>query len=86
MEKVTSSTTSQMSATVTWIGIGGALGGILTGPFLDRFDGLLVIVGSTLFQGISVGLASFFHLIGYQVLAGLTMAFNYGLTTGKISN
>jgi len=73
-----------MSTTLTITGIASIVGAIGFGPLFDRFNGLLVLSVALLLQGVTMGLAPWFHrLIGYQIMVALSCMFNFGILAGN---
>jgi MFS family permease len=81
--ELTSSTTFQMSTTLTITGIASVIGALAFGPLFDRFNGLLVLTIALLLEGLTIGLAPWCpHLIGYQIMVALTSVCNFGILAG----
>jgi hypothetical protein len=84
MERVTSSSTVQMSTTLTWIGVASAVGAVLSGPLFDKFNGHGLLAAALLAQGVAIGLAPWCRaLIGYQIMSATACIFNFAIMCGK---
>jgi MFS family permease len=84
--KLTSSTTAQVSITLSAMGVASMIGAMLSGPLFDRYNGLLVLSCLLVLQGLTVGLAPWCpELTGFQLMAGFTCVFNYAILTGSFA-
>jgi MFS family permease len=84
MERMTSSSTVQMSTTLTWIGVASAVGAVLSGPLFDRFNGHGVLALALLAQGVAIGVAPWCRLlISYQIMSAIACIFNFAIMCGE---
>lgn len=83
IERLTSSSTTDVSMTLIWCGLASVLGTLAIGPLFDRLDWFALLGTCVVLQGLFVGLAPIStSLAVYQIFAALGFVFNFALMSG----